>query len=202
MCETHGKEKVIMTVTTNRKAEIHTAAAKLFGEKGFAACSVRDIAQAVGLGAASLYNHMESKDELLTTICFRCAHEFLEGMRVIDVKGKAPDQKIRELIRLQIHIALHDKGSVTVFNDEWKHLQEPFLSSFLELRRTYETAYLRIIREGIEKGVLKNVDSYIVYQTILSSLRWLHMPGVKKIRQTEEELTEQITSIIIKGILA
>ena len=195
-------EKKTMAVTTTRKEEIHTAAAKLFGEKGFAACSVRDIAQAVGLGAASLYNHMESKDELLTKICFRCANEFLEGMKLIDVKGKTPDQKIRELIRLQIHIALHDKASVTVFNDEWKHLEEPFLSSFLQLRKTYEAAYLRIIREGVDKGILKNVDSYLVYQMILSSLRWLHMPGAKKIKQTEEELTEQITSIIINGILA
>lgn len=189
-----------MSVTTNRRDEIQTAAAKLFGEKGFAGCSVRDIANAVGLGAASLYNHMGSKDELLTKICFSCAHEFLEGMGKIDVKGKSPELKIRELIRLQIHIALHDKSSVTVFNDEWRHLQEPYLSSFLELRRNYETAYLRIIREGIETGALKNIDAYLIYQMILSSLRWLHMTGLKKIRQTEEELTEQITSIIIKGI--
>lgn len=189
-----------MSVTTNRRNEIQTAAAKLFGEKGFAGCSVRDIASAVGLGAASLYNHMGSKDELLTKICFNCAHQFLEGMAAIDVEGKSPEQKIRELIRLQIHIALHDKSSVTVFNDEWRHLQEPYLSSFLELRRNYETAYLGIIREGIETGTLKNIDAYLIYQMILSSLRWLHMTGVKKIRQTEEELTEQITSIIIKGI--
>ena len=189
-----------MPVTINRRDEIQTAAAKLFGEKGFAGCSVRDIASAVGLGAASLYNHMGSKDELLTKICFSCAHQFLEGMKVIDIEGKSSEQKIRELIRLQIHIALHDKSSVTVFNDEWRHLQEPYLSSFLELRRNYETAYLRIIREGIEAGTLKNTDAYLIYQMILSSLRWLHMTGVKKIRQTEEELTEQITSIIIKGI--
>lgn len=185
---------------SNRKEEIQTAAAKLFGEKGFSACSVRDIASAVGLGAASLYNHMGSKDELLTTICFRCANEFLEGMIEIDVADKRPDEKIRELIRLQIHIALYDKSSVTVFNDEWRHLQEPFLSSFLELRRRYETAYLRIISGGMENGVFKKMDPYLVFQMILSSLRWLHLPGAKKIKQTEEELTEQITSIIIKGI--
>ena len=185
-----------------RKEEIQIAAAKLFGEKGFAGCSVRDIANAVGLGAASLYNHMESKDELLTSICFRCANEFLTGMGEIDVKGKTPDQKIRELIRLQIHIALNDRSSVTVFNDEWKHLQEPYLSRFLELRRKYETAYLRIIQDGIAEGIFKNVDAYLIYQMILSSLRWLHMPAVKKIKQSETELTEQITSIIIKGIVA
>ena len=187
---------------SKRRVEIQTAAAKLFGEKGFAASSVRDIAQAVGLGAASLYNHMGSKDELLTTICFRCANEFQDGMKKIDVPGKSPDKKIRELIALQIHIALNDKSSVTVFNDEWRHLQEPYLSSFLELRRNYETAYMTIIREGIEKGALKNMDAFLIYHMILSSLRWLHMPSARKVKLNEAQLTEQITSIIIKGIVA
>jgi AcrR family transcriptional regulator len=188
-------------MTTNRKEEIHIAAAKLFGEKGFAASSVRDIAHAVGLGAASLYNHMGSKDELLTTICFGCANEFLEGMKQIELEQTDPVEKIKELIRLQIRIALHDESSLTVFNDEWRHLQEPFLTSFLELRRQYETSYLRIIKEGIEKGKLKNIDAYLMYQMILSSLRWLHMPTVKKTKLSELELTEQISSILIKGIV-
>ena len=191
-----------MTNTISRKDEIQSAAAKLFGEKGFAACSVRDIASAVGLGAASLYNHMGSKDELLTKICFHCAQEFLDGMQAIDVEETSPANKIKELIQLHIHIALNDKSSVTVFNDEWRHLQEPFLSKFLELRRMYETAYLRIIRDGVEEGVLKQMDAYLVYQMILSSLRWLHLPGAKKIKQTESELTEQITSIILNGIVS
>ena len=191
-----------MANTETRKNEIQSAAAKLFGEKGFAASSVRDIASAVGLGAASLYNHMGSKDELLTKICFHCAQEFLDGMHAIDVDEKPPGEKIKELIKLHIHIALNDKSSVTVFNDEWRHLQEPFLSKFLELRRVYETAYLRIIHEGIERGDLKQMDAYLVYQMILSSLRWLHLPGAKKIKQTENELTEQITSIILNGIVS
>jgi AcrR family transcriptional regulator len=188
-------------MTTTRKEEIHIAAAKLFGEKGFAASSVRDIAHAVGLGAASLYNHMGSKDELLTTICFRCANSFLEGMKQIEQDQHDPVDKIKELIRLQIHIALHDESSVTVFNDEWRHLQEPYLSSFLDLRRTYETSYLRIIKAGIDEGKLKNTDAYLIYQMILSSLRWLHMPGVRKRKLSEQELTEQITSILINGIV-
>ena len=186
---------------TTRKQEIQIAAAKLFGEKGFAASSVRDIANAVGLGAASLYNHMGSKDELLVTICFRSANQFLEGMKKIEEEQTDPVEKIKELIRLQIRIALHDESSFTVFNDEWKHLQEPFLSSFLELRRTYETAYLRIIRDGIANGKLKNTEAYLIYQMILSSLRWVHMSGVKKTKLSEKELTEQISSILINGIV-
>jgi AcrR family transcriptional regulator len=195
------RNRKTMTTTIKRKEEIQIAAAKLFGEKGFASTSVRDIAQAVGLGAASLYNHMDSKDELLTTICFRCAKSFLEGMEEIGAMDQGPEYKIKELIRLQIRIALHDKSSVTVFNDERRHLQEPYLTSFLELRKTYESAYLQIISEGIASGVLRNLDPQLVYQFILSSLRWLHMPGIRKTKLTESALTEQITSIIIKGIV-
>lgn len=187
-------------MSTNRKEEIQVAAAKLFGRKGFAASSVRDIAQEVGLGAASLYNHMGSKDELLTTICFRCARSFEEGMKQIDSTLLDPLSKIRELIRLQISIALHDESSLTVFNDEWKHLQEPHLGEFLRLRRTYETSYLRIIRQGMDLGQIKPTDPYLVFQMILSSLRWLHLNGTRKTRLNEVELTEQITSMIIKGI--
>ena len=122
-------------------------------------------------------------------------------MKQIEEEQTDPVEKIKELIRLQIRIALHDESSLTVFNDEWKHLQEPFLSSFLELRRTYETAYLRIIREGIAEGKLKNVETYLVYQLILSSLRWVHLAGVKKTKLSEQELTEQISSILINGIV-
>ncbi len=191
-----------MSTANTRKEEIQIAAAKLFGEKGFAASSVRDIAKSVGLGAASLYNHMGSKDELLTSICFRCANNFLAGMAKIESEHTDPVDKIKELIRLQIHIALYDESSLTVFNDEWRHLHEPFLSKFLALRRNYETSYLQIIKEGIEQKKLRNHDSYIIYQTILSSLRWLHRPHGKKIRMSEDKMTEQISSLLIKGIIA
>ena len=189
-----------MSSTLTRKEEIRNAAAKLFGEKGFTASSVRDIANAVGLGAASLYNHMESKDELLRAICFRCAEAFSDGMKKIDASNQNPVQKIESLIRLHVEIALKDKSSVTVFNDEWKHLSEIHLYSFLQMRRNYESTYLRIINEGIEQKLLEPNDPYLTYQLILSSLRWLHQPGVKKMKLSENEITEQIISLLIKGI--
>jgi AcrR family transcriptional regulator len=192
--------KMKMSNTSNRKQEIQAAAAKLFGEKGFAAASVRDIAHAVGLGAASLYNHMGSKDELLTSICFRCAEAFSSGIEEIDTRLTRPEEKLEALIRLHIRIALRDKSSITVFNDEWRHLQEPYLTSFLAMRRTYERTYLRILRDGIENGAFHRMDAYLMYQFILSSLRWLHQPGLRKINLTEEEITEQIITVLIKGI--
>jgi AcrR family transcriptional regulator len=189
-----------MQTESIRKQEIRIAAARLFREKGFTASSVRDIANAVGLGAASLYNHIGSKDELLTSICFRCAVMFSDGMKEIDSRAVSPVEKLEALIRLHINIALHDNSSITVFNDEWRHLQEPALSEFLTMRRAYERTYLRIIQDGIDQGLFIETDPQLMYQVILSSLRWLHMPGVKKTKLTEDQLATQIINILIKGI--
>ena len=42
----------------------------MFKDKGFAASSMRDLAETVGIEAASLYNHIKSKSEILQEIIF------------------------------------------------------------------------------------------------------------------------------------
>lgn len=61
----------------SRKEVILKASAKLFREKGYKAASMRDLAVKVGVEAASLYNHIRSKAELLHDICFNVANLFL-----------------------------------------------------------------------------------------------------------------------------
>ena len=48
----------------DRKSEIINIAAKLFKEKGYSAVTMRDIAQAMDIKAASLYNHIKYKQEI------------------------------------------------------------------------------------------------------------------------------------------
>ena len=59
---------------SSKKQVIIGKAARLFREKGFAATSMRDLAEEVGVEAASLYNHIQSKAEILQDICFRTAN--------------------------------------------------------------------------------------------------------------------------------
>ena len=54
---------------TKKQLEIYNVAKKLFVEKGYAETSVRDIAAILNIKAASLYSHINSKEEILDYIC-------------------------------------------------------------------------------------------------------------------------------------
>lgn len=91
--------------------------------------------------------------------------------------------------------------SVTAFNDEWRHLDEPHLSNFLELRKDYELRFRNIIDQGMEMGLLRKMESSIMLYTIFSSLRWVHDWFKPNKRIDQNELKRQLTEMLMNGIL-
>ena len=63
---------------------ILSTSAKLFRERGYSATSMRDIANAVGIKAASLYNHISSKQDILKDLLMHIANSFVDGITEID----------------------------------------------------------------------------------------------------------------------
>ena len=59
------------TVETAGRDRILDEAASLFLKQGYEAASVRRIAEAVGMQAASIYHHFNSKEDLLEVILHR-----------------------------------------------------------------------------------------------------------------------------------
>jgi len=82
---------------TERKSEIITIASQLFREKGYSAITMRDIAQAMDIKAASLYNHIKSKQEILVLIIIEIAEEFTTVMNEIVSSEVSSIEKIKNL---------------------------------------------------------------------------------------------------------
>lgn len=187
--------------SNSQHRRIKVAAAQLFRDKGYAATSMRDLAEAVALKPSSLYNHIASKEALLRDICFEHAHHFERGMAAIN-PADPPEVQIRQLLRLHIQIATQDVTSVMAFNDEWRHLNEPALSEFRSLRKTYEQRFLSILEAGIRSGAFRDMTPSLALYTLLSSVRWLYdwfRPG----RQIEVEKVEaELIDLLMKGLLA
>ena len=94
---------------TTRKDVIVSKAAILFREKGFKAASMRDLAESVGVEAASLYNHIKSKTELLHELCFSVANRFLQKLDEIESEPIPAIQKIEKILPEDNKVALVDE---------------------------------------------------------------------------------------------
>lgn len=184
---------------SDKKQHIYLEATRLFMERGYPATSMRDLATTVGLEPSSLYSHIKSKEEILRTICFNCARQFLDGIDNIELSSLTSRGKIRELIALHVEIAVDDPSSITVFSDEWKHLSEPYLSDFLNLRRTYEKKFLNILREGIESGELIDIDPVMLMNSLISSTRWIHWKHQQHF--SKAACIQTLSDLFLKGLM-
>jgi AcrR family transcriptional regulator len=185
----------------NKKEQIYKAAAKLFREKGYNAASMRDLAGRVQLKASSLYSHIGSKEEILIKICLDNAHHFIAGMESVENMHRSITEKIKALLLLHIRTAIEDTTSVTVFNDEWKHLSEPYLSQFVQLRKDYENRFRAIIKTGVETGEIKKMNTEILLYSLLNSVQWLHYWYKPEGNIKQNELERDIVLMLMEGIV-
>src|SRR5450432_4658573 len=98
--------KIRSKKNSSKKDVIIEKASKLFREKGFGAASMRDLAEHVGVEAASLYNHIQSKSEILQTICFKVANEFISHLEAVEMSPETTLKKIETIIRFHIRMML------------------------------------------------------------------------------------------------
>lgn len=182
-----------------RKGEIIKTAALLFKEKGFSAVTMRDIASAMGIKAASLYNHINSKQDILIDIIISLAEDFTKGLTMIKSSNATSIDKLKHIVELHIKITSQNTNEMATLNNDWMHLEDQ-LEYYLELRHNYENNFRNIIKKGISNKEIIDIQPDIILFSILSTLRSLYIWIPKKEDLYVEDLSENLSRILISGI--
>lgn len=184
----------------SRKDVIVRKAATLFREKGYKAASMRDLAEAVGVEAASLYNHIKSKSELLHELVFSVANKFVLKMDEIESENISSLEKMEKLLRFHITEMIHNYEEVYVSDREWKHLSDPYLSNYQNQRRVYRKRIAAIIEEGIRNKEIKNIDAPTVVLIFLHAVSGIESWHRSTKKLTANELEQNMVTILIDGL--
>jgi len=184
----------------SKKGLILIKAAAMFREKGFAATSMRDLAEAVGIEAASLYNHIRSKNEILEAICFDVANVYNTTIDTIESSQQKTIGKIEQLLRFHIKQMTENYEDVYVSDREWKHLEEPYLSNFQTQRRNYRKKFAAIIEEGITKNEIRKIDAPTAVLIMLHAISGIESWHRSKAKISAQELEENMVMIMIDGL--
>ena len=184
----------------SKKKIIMARSAELFRTRGYSATSMRDIADAVGIEAASLYNHISAKTDLLREIIFGIASHCNEHLEELRQSPKTPGEKIEELIRFHVRLMINRYDEYSVMTRDWNHLNETHLPEFARQRRSYVQQMEQIVSDGIASGEFKgNIDKKLAVMTLFSSLNWMpqwYDPSGK----IDPQLGSQLADMLVNGL--
>jgi TetR/AcrR family transcriptional regulator, cholesterol catabolism regulator len=192
--------RIVALQNGSKKDAITKKASSLFIKKGFPSTSMRDIAEAIGVEAPSLYNHIASKSEILEAICFRIAGVFMNNLKQIENGRQSNLAKLETIIRFHIFMMVHEFDSIYISDHEWIHLPEPLLGDFKSQRRNYRSRLSLILKKGIDKNEIKKLNTDIAVHTILAAISGIegwHRSGRKV---DPKELEENMVKFLIAGL--
>ncbi|MBU6177560.1 MAG: hypothetical protein RL555_657 [Bacteroidota bacterium] len=184
----------------SKKGLILLKAAAMFRQRGFSATSMRDLAEAVGIEAASLYNHIRSKQEILEAICFEMANLFNEHMDQVEASSENTIAKIEQVLRFHIRQMIDNYEQVFVTDREWRHLAEPYLSNFQTQRRTYRKRFAALIEEGIDKKEIRRIDAPTAVLILLHAIGGIESWHRSRKKINARELEDNMLTILIDGL--
>lgn len=162
-------------VELSRRRAIEDVASELFGARGYAATSVRDIARVLDIQGPSLYAHVASKEDVLWAIVdrtaarFEAAAEAAEAATATD-SSHDPAAALAALVRAHVRVISDDVGAAAVFVHEWRALGADRRAAVLARRDAYERRFRDRIAAGVATGDFEMTDPALAATAVLSAL--------------------------------
>jgi AcrR family transcriptional regulator len=183
-----------------RRREVIAGAARLFAERGYQETSMSDLTEATGLAAGGLYHYIESKDQLLFSICDELLDPLLAQAREILSEDAPAEQQLRDLLRAWLaHIATH-RDHMLVFAQE-RHVieREPQWRRVRGRRKAFEQLLDDVLARGEREGTMVFPDRGFALLALLGMVnytpQWLRPRG----RLAPEEIADGYCELVLRA---
>jgi AcrR family transcriptional regulator len=177
-----GRPRVI-----NERSDVRAAAAALFAEQGYRATGVRDIADALGIGATSIYSHIKSKSELLHEILIDTLDAILAVQH--DAVASSPDvvERLRRAAESQVRFLVEHPQEAVITIRDFRWAEGDALSAIYERRRRYRKAFEDLLIEGVSQGRMSvsnaKITAFAIIEMAEGVPRWFRPAGEVSINQ-------------------
>lgn len=189
-----------METFIDRKQEIIQTAALLFTTMGYKNVTMRVLAAEIGIKASSLYNHIQSKQEILSNIILDLSEQFTNNMETVSKSDLSSVDKLKKIITSHIDITLNNPYGMAALQNDWMYLEEEPLPYYKKMRKEYEENLRQIIIDGIATGEIKNTNPEIILFSILTSLRSLYLWYSRQKEMEKGELKANMIDVLLNGI--
>lgn len=197
----HPQSTLAMSRREVIEAHLLDVSATQFANVGYRQTTLDTIAGQAGLSKASMYRYVANKQELLCKIFVKVGATFAHTLEPIQTAPLPPQEKLRCAMQQLLRIISENVALFTVFSKEESDLPSQLLTQVRKIRQRNAIGLENILREGIEHGVFRAMDTRLVVQAILGMCTWLHKWYSPKDERIDD-VVATFLSLIEKGCLA
>ncbi len=156
-----------------KQAEIIDLAIEVFKARGFDQGTLDDVAACLGTGRASLYHYVPSKAHLLYLIFDRAISTTLATMDHLS-EITDPGDRLRALIRQQVHTIAANPAMFTVFFGDRPALDERYEADIRPKERRLLRHLIEAVRAASAAGELGDIEPRLAAQALLGMTSWFY----------------------------
>lgn len=181
-----------------RRHAIFHQVVNVFLKKGFHETSMREIADAAGLGKSTLYDYFKTKDEILVYFFEDQLNDMTAEAQKIALQNATADVRLRKIMETYIENLQANKNLFMRLTMESQRLKLESQKQIQEKRHVYQDMLRMLIDEGIREGVFRKVNSLLAARLLISTMG----PVVygSRFTGTPQEMLQETLDIFFKGI--
>lgn len=192
-----NEEEQLQPENRSVREKVLAAAVQLFATYGYHAATMRVIARMAGIQAASIYYHYANKQALLVEIMETHMLHLNENLERIVSKQDSVQQRLYEAIANHIRLHTTFKSEFFIIDTEIRALEDKNRGNILALRDQYENMLQKLLREGMEQGILRETDekvsSYAIIAMCTEVAGWFRPSGRLSVQQVIDIYVQMIT---------
>ncbi len=141
----------------------------MFAQRGYHGTSMRDIARAVDLKAASIYEHFPSKAHILAAVGTIGHSQFRDVFqKVVEEAKPDPTSQVRALVEASVRSACAYPELTVVAASELRALPDDLLRAADWARADVSLQIVAIVSRGMEQGVFAERNVGVLVTSIAS----------------------------------
>jgi AcrR family transcriptional regulator len=178
-------------------------AADLFRRKGYAATTTRELSALLGIQNASLYYHMEKKEDLLYKLCVSTLDDVANELRACIAETSDPLEQLKLIMFRYTTVALRDRDRHATMLIEIRALSDARRNKIVELRDKNVAVVRRTMAAAQKAGQLRSdiKPKYLVltmFNLLNWSIFWYRPDG----ELTPETIAGMMSSVFLDGAAA
>lgn len=183
-----------------RRREVIATAARLFAERGYQATSMSELTEATGLAAGGLYHYIESKDQLLISICDELLDPLLARAREIVAEGAPPAEQLRALLHVWLAQIAGHRDHMLVFAQE-RHVieRERQWRRVRGQRKAFEKLLDDVLARGEREGTMHFEDRSFTLLTLLGMVNYTPQWWNPRGRLGPEQIADGYCDLILRA---